>query len=157
LGSRLERVKPQLQIRHAIKSARTADSEAVKNAVASGSATKIPSLPLFTFDVESERDGVNYTGVMVGADPFSKHGDKETHVKTFIIPVVLTTNTVGTGLDKNGMITTAPGVTTFDPTQNDNACLAAPNNNPLKLFQHSPMFDNYDISVGGKDMGHSVH
>ena len=156
-GQQAQKVKPQLQIRHAIKSARTADSEAIKNSVASGSASKTPSLPLFTFDVESDRDGVNYTGVIVGADPFSKHGDKAAHVKTFIIPVILTTNTVGTGLDKNGMITTAPGVTTFDPTQNDNACLVAPNNNPLKLFQHSPMFDNYDISVGGVDLGHTQY
>jgi hypothetical protein len=156
-GQEAQKAKPQLQIRHATKAARTADAEAVKNAVAAGSASKSSSLPLFTFDVQSDRDGQNYTGVMVGADPFSKHGNKETHVKTFIIPVILTTNTVGTGLDQNGVITTAPGVTTFDPTQNDNACLVAPNNNPLKLFQHTPMFDSYDFSVGGVDVGRTQY
>ena len=58
---------------------------------------------------------------------------------------------------KTGVIGTAPGVTTFDPTKDDNSCLAAPNNNPLKLFQHTPMFDNYDISVGGNDLGHTQY
>jgi hypothetical protein len=156
-GQELQKTKPHLQIRHAIKSARTADAEATKNAVASGSASKNPSLPLFTFDVQSDRDGINYTGVMVGADPFSKHGNKETHVKTFIVPVIITTNTVGTGLDQNGMITIGPGVTSFNPTVNDTACMVAPNNNPLKVFQHSPMFDNYDISVGGVSMGNTQY
>jgi hypothetical protein len=35
--------------------------------------------------------------------------------------------------------------------------LAAPNNNPLKLFQQSPIFQSYDISVGGVDMGHTQY
>jgi hypothetical protein len=156
-GQEEQKSNPQLQIRHATKAAPAADAEAVKNSVASGSPSKSPSLPLFTFDVQSDRDGQNYTGVMVGADPFSKYGNMETHVKTFIVPIILTTNTVGTSLDQNGLITTAPGVTTFDPTQNDNACMSKPNNNPLRVFQHSPMFDNYDISVGGVSMGNTQY
>src|SRR5436305_515839 len=30
-----------------------------------------PTLPLWTFTTDSSRDGANYSGVMVGADPFS--------------------------------------------------------------------------------------
>lgn len=149
---------PRLQIQHARKSAHAADAEAVKNAVASGSASKTPMLPLFTFDVQSDRDNNNYTGVMVGADPFSKFGNKEVHVKTFIVPIVIITNTVGTSVDFNtGNISGTPGVTTFDPTANDNSCLSAPNNNPLKLYQHTPMFDSYDFSIGGVDVGHTQY
>jgi hypothetical protein len=156
-GQEQQKARPQLHIRRAIKSAKAADAEATMNAVAAGSVSKNPSLPLFTYSIQSDRDSINYTGVMVGADPFSKNGMKETHLKTFIVPVIITTNTVGTGLDANGMITTSPGVTTFNPTVNDNACMAAPNNNPLKVFQHTPMFDNYDISVGGTSMGNTQY
>src|SRR5579863_3316241 len=135
--------RPKLQVRHAIKPAKTTDTEQVKSAVESGAASKTPMLPLFTFNVESDRDDNDYTGVMVGANPFTGGGNKDTHVKTFIVPLVIITNTVGTAFDPTtGIITTAPGVTVFDPTQNDNACLAAPNNNPLKLFQHTPIFDS---------------
>ena len=139
-----------------MQSLRTA--EAVKNDVAAMGTSKKSGLPLFTYNVQSDRDGQSYTGVIVGADPFSKFGNKQTNVKTFIVPVIVITQSVGTNFDPTtGLISTAPGVTVFDPTKNDNGCLAAPNNNPLKLFQHSPMFDNYDISVGGVDMGHTQY
>lgn len=157
-GQEAKKQAPGLQILHATKGGHAAEAENIKNSVAAGSSSKTPSLPLFTFDVVSDRDNTNYTGVMVGADPFSRHGDKDVHVKTFIVPLIITTNTVGVSTDFNtGDITTAPGVTTFDPTANDNSCLSAPNNNPLALFQHTPMFDSYDISVGGVDMGHTQY
>jgi len=158
LGQEPQKATPRLQIQHATKSARAADAEAVKNSVAAGSASKTPMLPLFTFDVQSDRDNNNYTGVMVGANPFNHRGDRNVSVKTFIVPIIVTTNSVGVSTNfTTGEFTTAPGVTTFDPTANDNACLSAPNNNPLRLFQHTPMFDNYDISVGGVDMGHTQY
>jgi hypothetical protein len=157
-GQEAKKQAPGLQILHATKGGHAAEAESIKNSVAAGSSSKTPSLPLFTFDVVSDRDGNNYTGVMVGANPFTRDGDKDVRVKTFIVPLIITTNTVGVKTDfTTGNFTTAPGVTTFDPTANDNACLSAPNNNPLKLFQHTPMFDNYDISVGGVDMGHTQY
>jgi hypothetical protein len=158
-GQEQQKAKPQLRIQHATKNSQHADAaEAEKNRVAAGSSSKTPALPLFTYSVDSDRDGNTYTGVMVGADPFSKHGEKDVSVKTFIVPIVVTLNTVGVSTDFNtGDFATAPGVTVLDPTANDNSCLAAPNNNPLKLFQHTPMFDNYDISVGGVDMGHTQY
>jgi len=157
-GQEQQHATPKLQVRNAIKPAKTADAEQVKSAVASGSMNKTPMLPLFTYNVNSDRDDNEYTGVIVGANPFTPWGNKNTQVKTFIVPLVIITNTVGISFDPNtGIIGTAPGVTVFDPTKNDNACLTAPNNNPLKLFQHSPIFDNYDISVGGTDMGHTQY
>ena len=157
-GQEQQKATPKLQVRHAIKPAKTADAEQVKSAVASGTASKTPMLPLFTYNVDSDRDGNEYTGVIVGANPFTPWGNKNTQVKTFIVPLIIITNTVGVSFDPStGVIGTAPGVTVFDPTKNDNGCLAAPNNNPLKLFQHSPIFDSYDISIGGTDMGHTQY
>jgi hypothetical protein len=145
---------PRLHIIHARKSANPEQAESVKNEVAATGASSKSGLPLFTYNIQSDRDGQNYTGVIVGANPFSKFGNKQTNVKTFIVPVIVVTQSVGTSFDPStGLISTAPGVTTFDPTKNDNGCLAAPNNNPLKVFQHSPVFDNYDISVGGVNLG----
>jgi len=156
-GQEQKKAVPKLHIMHATKAAQAQSAEGVKNEVAAMGVSKKSGLPLFTYTVNSDRDGQQYTGVIVGADPTSKGGNKSTSVKTFIVPVVVVTQTVGTGLDSNGNITTAPGVTVFDPTANDNNCLSRPNNNPLRLFQHSPMFDNYDISVGGVDMGHTQY
>jgi hypothetical protein len=157
-GQEAKKQVPALQILHATKGGHAAEAENIKNSVAAGSSSRTPSLPLFTFDVVSDRDGNNYTGVMVGANPFTRGGDKDVHVKTFIVPLIITTNSVGVSTNfKTGDFTTAPGVTTFDPTANDNACLSAPNNNPLKLFQHTPMFDSYDFSIGGVDVGHTQY
>jgi hypothetical protein len=55
-GQEQQQEKPKLQVRHAIKPAKTADAEQVKSAVASGAASKTPMLPLFTFNVGSDRD-----------------------------------------------------------------------------------------------------
>lgn len=157
-GQEAKKQAPVLQILHATKGGHSAEAENIKNSVAAGSASRTPSLPLFTFDVVSDRDGNNYTGVMVGANPFTPGGNKDVHVKTFIVPLIITTNSVGVSTDfKTGDFTTAPGVTTFDPTADDNACLSAPNNNPVRLFQHTPMFDSYDFSIGGVDVGHTQY
>jgi hypothetical protein len=156
-GQEQKKPVPRLHIMHATKAAKAETAEAVKNDVAAMGSSKKSGLPLFTYNIQSDRDGQSYTGVIVGADPFSKNGNKQTNVKTFIVPLVIVTQTIGTGLDADGNITTAPGVTVFDPTKNDTSCLAAPNNNPLKLFQHTPIFDSYDISVGGVDLGHTQY
>lgn len=150
--------KPRLHIRYAAKAPHSTAAEAEKNRVAAGSSSRNPSLPMFTYSVNSDRDGNTYTGVIVGADPFNNRGEKDVSVKTFIVPIIVTLNTVGVSTDfTTGDFTTAPGVTVLDPTANDNSCLAAPNNNPLKLFQHTPMFDSYDFSIGGVDVGHTQY
>jgi hypothetical protein len=122
--------------------------QAMTNLAANGSSN---TLPLFTFFTESSRDEVGYSGVMVGQDPF--HGGGSVSVPTFIVPLIIKTKTIGTGINSDGIITTKPGHTTFDPTVADKACLTAPNDVPLTLFQQSPIFNPADFNFGGTDVG----
>ena len=41
----------------------------------------------------------------------------------------------------------------MDPTVADNACLAAPNNMPVRLLQQSPILSNADFNFDGTDVG----
>jgi hypothetical protein len=115
-------------------------------------AAPTPGLPLWSFNVHSDRDGNQYTGVMVGTNPFN-HGSGSTNVATQIVPIIFKTHTLGTSVDGNGIIATAPGNTTFNPTLPDQACLGTRNNNPLRLFQQSPIFRSADFNYGGTDVG----
>jgi hypothetical protein len=56
-----------------------------------------------------------------------------------------------------GAITTQPGVTTFDPSVADKACLAAPNNVPTKLFQQSPILQPAPFDFGGTMVGRTQY
>ncbi len=60
-------------------------------------------------------------------------------------------------LSSAGIITTKPGVTTFNPSAADNACLAAPNNVPTKLFQESPILNPATFSFGGTIVGRTEY
>jgi hypothetical protein len=111
-----------------------------------------PGLPLWSFSVRSSRDGNQYTGVMVGSNPFNEDSGS-TQIKTQIIPIIFKTHTVGTTVNAKGIISTAPGDTTFNPTVPDHACLGSRNNNPLHLFQQSPIFNPADFNYGGTDVG----
>ena len=69
-------------------------------------------------------------------------------------PLIIKTQTIGVSFDpKTGIITTAPGNTTFDPTQADNVCLTAPNNIPTSLVEQSPIFTPTKFVFGGTDVG----
>jgi len=114
-------------------------------------AASAAGLPISIFFTESPRDFLGYTGVIVGRDPFNGGGNVS--VPTYIVPLIITTNTVATGLDSNGHYITEPGVTTFDPTLGDNACLTAPNNVPLTLLRQSPLFENATFNFGGTEVG----
>ena len=119
------------------------------SAAASPAAT---TLPLWTFDVVSSRDGNTYPGVMVGLDPFNSPG--RVTVPTKVIPVKIVTHTLGTSVDpKTNIISTAPGVTTFNPSVADTACLTAPNDVPTKLFQQSPILEEATFDFGGTIVG----
>ena len=111
-----------------------------------------PGLPLWSFTVNSARDGNQYTGVMVGSNPFDDDS-RSTRVATQIIPIIFKTHTVGTSVNAKNIIATAPGDTTFDPTVPDRSCLGSRNNNPLRLFQQSPIFNPADFNYGGTDVG----
>lgn len=110
------------------------------------------SLPLFTYQVTSSRDGNSYSGVMVGSNPFQ--GGSVSETPTFIIPLIFVLHRVGVSFDsKTGIIGTAPGKTTFDPTVADDACLKAPNDVPLTIFQQSPIFNAANFVFGGTSVG----
>jgi hypothetical protein len=110
------------------------------------------TLPLWTFRVQSSRDGDKYSGAMVGTSPFNNPG--KTKVPTKIIPLIIKTQAKGTSFDTTtGIIGTAPGETTFDPTQPDNVCLTAPNNIPTRLLRESPIFTPTKFVFGGTNVG----
>jgi hypothetical protein len=113
------------------------------------------SLPLWTFFVESNRDGNPYTGVMVGQNPFN--GGGSTSVATYLVPLIIETDEIGTSVSSKGIITTTPGNTTFNPTAADNACLAAPNNIPLRLVQQSPILNAATFDFGGAIVGRTQY
>jgi hypothetical protein len=147
---------PRLTPYHYAKvAAKQADIEATLNVMASDPNR---TLPLWRFSVDSTRDGNTYTGVMVGASPFSRNADDtDVSVRAYVVPLVIVTHTVVTGIDFNtGEITTIPGDTTFDPTVAD-ACLTAPNNVPIKLVAESPILQPAAFSFGGINVGHTQY
>jgi hypothetical protein len=144
----------RLPARHTVKRApsKTSPTTSTAAGTAAAAASASPGLPVWTFNVESNRDGNEYTGVMVGTSPFNG-GSGQTSVATQIVPIVIRTHTVGTVVSATGIITTAPGNTTFDPTRADRACLGSRNNNPLRLFSQSPLLQTADFNYGGTDVG----
>jgi hypothetical protein len=112
----------------------------------------VSSLATFTYNVKSSRDGNTYTGAMVGQDPLSSSFTPTT-VTTPIVPLIITFNSVATGLTKQGLLTRKMGTLTFDPTVADNACLSAPNNVPLTLVEQSPIFQAASFRFGHTTVG----
>ncbi|MFZ0594989.1 MAG: hypothetical protein WAM39_31300 [Bryobacteraceae bacterium] len=123
--------------------------DAMKNLMATDPSK---TLPLWTFFVESTRDGNAYTGVMVGQDPFN--GGGSVNVTTYLVPLIIKTVEIGTSVNaKTDIIATKPGNTTFNPTIADSACLTAPNNVPLTLVQQSPILNSATFDFGGTIVG----
>jgi hypothetical protein len=146
------RLTPLTHLRLVKPGPRQADIEATLKLMA-----RDPSrtLPLWTFSVQSSRDGNTYTGVMVGATPFSRHakGKADVAVPTYVVPLIIRTHTIVTSLDFNtGNMITTPGDTTFDPTVAD-ACLTPPNNVPTTLVAESPILQPAIFSFGGTIVG----
>jgi hypothetical protein len=95
--------KARLTIRQMAKRAPQQATAAAPLAAAS-----TPGLPTWRFNVHSDRDGNNYTGVMVGKNPFSEDSER-TSVATQIVPIIFKTHTVGTSVDAHAIIATTPG------------------------------------------------
>ena len=121
-------------------------------AATTGSAAS-PTLPLWRYHILSNRDGHNYTGVMVGADPTGSGVNQSVDVPTQIVPIVIKTNLVGLAINSNGIIGTVPGATVFDPSAANSACLTPPNDVPLTLFEESPIFQSASFTFGGTNVG----
>jgi hypothetical protein len=109
-------------------------------------------LPLFTYAVKSSRDHNRYAGAIVGNTPFH-NGGGTVKVHTQIVPVVIVTEVVATDISNAGFFSTGPGKTRSDPTKADHACLAAPNNIPIRLVQQSPILTATHFSFGGTNVG----
>jgi len=128
------------------------DQASRAQAVQSGAATYL--LPVWNFQARSTRDGNNYAGSMVGANPSLRGPEVNVSVAGQVVPIILKLHTIGTKFDsKTGVITTVPGDTTFDPTVPDNVCLSAPNNIPVKLLLQSPILSDAKFNFGGTDVG----
>ena len=127
------------------------DMEAIKGEIA-----KSATLPLWTFDFPSSRDGNSYPGAMVGLDPFTSPGSVS--VPTKVVPVIIRTHQVGVSVNpKTGIVTTKPGLTTFNPSIADTACLTAPNNVPTTLFEESPILQPATFDFGGTIVGRTQY
>jgi hypothetical protein len=143
---------PRLQAHSWVKPAPTQTQMDAMNSLMGSIPSK--TLPLWTFFVESSRDGNAYTGVMVGADPFSGGGSSSVDVTTIIIPVVIKTHEIGAAVDPStGVISTESGTTIFNPAAADHACLTAPNDVPVRLAQESPIFKPATFDFGGRMVG----
>src|SRR5258708_6408766 len=87
--------KPRLSAKYTVKRAPSQASAMAPMASAAAAAT--PGLPLWSFSVLSDRDGNQYTGVMVGTNPFNE-GSGHTRVATQVVPIIFKTHTIGTGV-----------------------------------------------------------
>jgi hypothetical protein len=140
---------PKLKGYFYVKPAPKRNVEATANLMGTASASK--SLPLWTFFTESSRDHNGYSGVMVGRDPFSGVGNA--YAKTYIVPLIIKTNSIVADIKPDGSFKTKTGVTTFNPTVADPACLTAPNDVPLTLYEQSPIFKDSTFDFGGTVVG----
>ena len=148
--SQQESNAPRLKGRFVTIPPKGVDPSVVKNSALTA-ATTSGTIPLFTFDVHSSRDGNHYIGTMVGRSPFNNPGSVS--VTTHVIPLILETGEIGVSVNAQGIIATHPGTTTFNPTAPDTACMKAPNDVPSKVFQQSPLFNPATFIFGGTNVG----
>ncbi len=95
-------------------------------------AAQATGLAMWSYSTTSNRDGNNYSGVMVGASPYTNNAT--TTINTEIIPVVFTI-----------------GSTVFDPTKADSKC--AGGKVPAALFMQSPILTNSSFTLNGVNVG----
>jgi hypothetical protein len=148
-----EQQSPRLTPRFLTKPASGLNVEKLETELHTNGFSSMSSLPLWVYSVDSARDGNQYSGVIVGASPFTHGGQKNINVQGYVIPLIIVTNSIATSLDFNtGEFTTVPGVVTFDSTQST-GCLTAPNNIPSRLLAQSPIFNSVDYAFGGTSVG----
>ncbi|HET6180620.1 MAG TPA: hypothetical protein VFE61_27120 [Candidatus Sulfotelmatobacter sp.] len=129
-------------------------TEARRSIVTNNAASGANLLPVFNYQVVSSRDGHLYDGVIVGANPGARGKDAQVMVTAQLIPVILKFHTIGTAVNlQTGVITTASGDTTSDPTMPDTGCFTGSVNVPVKLMVQSPILQTADFNFGGTDVG----
>lgn len=127
-------------------------TDAAGKTLSTAQAAANSDLTTFNYTVVSSRDGNTYSGSMVGQDPFGSNFSTTT-INTLIIPVILITNTIAVASPNGKILTTKPGVTVFDPTVADDACLKSPNDVPLTLMEQSPIFQSESFTFGPTPVG----
>lgn len=137
---------------------RPMSADAVRAIVADRSAATDASstnlLPVFNYQVVSNRDGHLYQGVIVGANPATRGSAAQTSIRAQLIPVILHFHSLGVSVNlKTLVITRAAGDRTSDPTMPDTACFAGRVNVPVDVMSQSPIFKNADFNFGGTDVG----
>ena len=144
----------QLQLKNPPTIVHGPASKAARKAIIAAGANS--QLPVWNYEVVSSRDGGLYQGVIVGHKPTLTGSGAAASVPTQIVPIVLNFQTIGTAVDLNtGLITTASGSATSDPTAADTACFTGTNNVPLALMTQSPILKNADFNFGGTDVGYT--
>jgi hypothetical protein len=110
-------------------------------------------LPLWVYDVVGSRDVNHHQGTVVGRSPFGDPGTDR--IPTYLVPLVIRTHAIATGFDPQTdmLTTTVAGDTTIDASAPDDRCLTAPNNVPVDVVAHSPMFAPARFEFGSADLG----
>ena len=112
-------------------------------------------LPLWVFHVRNAgRDGLNHVGAMVGTNPFT--GKETSRIPVVIVPMIITTHTIATGLS-GPIFSTAAGDATQNSGVPQSTCLTPPNNVPSTLIQQSPIFQRAPFTFGGVFMGNTQY
>jgi hypothetical protein len=107
--------------------------EGVSNAMVRAESAAGTTIPLWTYNIRSTRDGNPYLGVMVGAKPAL---NSSTTIPTQIVPVII---------NINGVV--------FDPTST--TCSSA--GSAVTLTQQSPIFKPFNFVFGGTPVGNTQY
>ena len=132
----------------------TMSNEDRKNIVTDTARSGSSQLPVWNYEVVASRDGFLYQGVIVGRNPKERGANAAVSVPAQVIPLILKFHTIGTSVDLHtGIIATASGHRSSNPTLADTSCFAGPANVPLKLMAQSPILQSDDFNFGGTDVG----
>jgi hypothetical protein len=91
------------------------------------------AIPMWNYSLTSSTDSHSYSGTMVGSSPYF-NGARTTNIPTVIVPIVVVLS--------DGSV--------YDPTANDKC---AGNNSAVNLVTGSPIFQPYDFTINGINMG----
>ena len=137
----------RLTIRQMVKHA-----PAQANAAAPLAAASTPGLPLWSFNVHSDRDGNNYSGVMVGSNPFH-HDSGRTNVRPRSFPSFSKRTLWEPALEP--MRSSQPNPATIPSTPRCPIRLALVRATTIRCVcsAQSPIFKSADFNYGGTDVG----
>lgn len=92
------------------------------------------TIPMWTYSLTAAKDGLAYSGTMVGRSAFAR-GKTTTTIPTVLVPLIVTI-----------------GSTTFDPTATD-ACFGGGAFTDVQLVSGSPVLQNSNYTMNGVAVG----